>query len=313
MRDAKRLLKQGRRAAKKHRKRVEAEKLATVATALDELEKAIKEVKNDPQRAALSSAYHRADTMLERHLGFAQKSAFREYTESILFAVIFALILRAFVVEAFKIPTKSMVPTLLEGDHLFVNKFTYGIRIPFTTTHLVHFAAPQRGEVVVFVFPREQAAQHLAARGYDCLRRENLEEDKDYIKRIIGLPGDTIEIRDGIIHINGEPVERRFLYERKVPDHIFPNIELREVWSLEKLGDAEYTTISMYPPRQRDNGPFVVQPDHVFVMGDNRDNSSDSRCWGQVPIENIKGKAMIIWWSSGPEGARWNRIFDLIE
>src|SRR5690606_25640144 len=159
----KRLLKAGKKLLKRGRKELDQRKIATVEEALASLERAYNRHKQgEDDDDGLEEAYHHADRVLERHLAFAQKSAFREYAESIILAVLFALVLRAFVIEAFKIPTKSMVPTLLEGDHLFVNKFAYGIRIPFTTSRLITFGEPERGDVVVFVFPREQAAEHIA-------------------------------------------------------------------------------------------------------------------------------------------------------
>jgi len=309
-REAKRLLKQGRKLLKRNRKRLSPRQIEDVEIALEELDSA----RSCDDESELSAVFHRADRVIERHLGFAQKSALREYTESILLAVLFALLLRAFVVEAFKIPTKSMVPTLLEGDHLFVNKFAYGVRIPFTTSRLVTFDEPDRGDVIVFIFPREEAIEHLSNKMHDrdCIDRSSLQEDKDYIKRVVGLPGDSIEVINNVIHINGEPVQRTLLYRRTVSDGL-PPPKRAEIWAEERIGDAEFVTVARDWSIAGNFGPITVKPEHVFVMGDNRDNSSDSRCWGQVPIENIKGEATVIWWSSGPHGPRWSRLFSLIK
>jgi len=312
--DIRRLLKHGRKLLKGNRKRLTPSQIAEVEGVLGELAEALTKTKTSPISDEDSAGvFHRADRVIDRHLGFAQKGALREYAESIILAILFALVLRAFVVEAFKIPTKSMVPTLLEGDHLFVNKFSYGIRIPFTTKRLISFGEPERGDVIVFVFPREQAAEHIAQHGRDCLDKASLTEEKDYIKRVIGLPGDTIEVINNVVHIDGEPVPRTVLYRHEVSDRSFPPHRRLELWSEETLNGQSYNTISREASVAGNFGPIKVKEDHVFVMGDNRDNSSDSRCWGQVPMDNIKGEALVIWWSNGPYGPRWSRMFTLVE
>jgi len=175
----------------------------------------------------------------------------REYAESIIIAVLIALFIRAFVVQAFKIPSGSMKPTLLIGDHLLVNKFIYGIKLPFVDRKVLAFKEPKRGDIIVFIFPRDK--------------------DKDFIKRVVGEPGDTVEIRHKKIYINGKHWDEHFgVYREPGVDNLVP----------------------------RDNfGPVVVPEGSVFVMGDNRDRSYDSRFWGFVPIDQVKGKALIIYWS----------------
>ncbi len=181
----------------------------------------------------------------------------REYAESIVVAILIALFIRAFVVQAFKIPSGSMEPTLLVGDHLLVNKFIYGIKIPFVDRKLLVYKEPKRGDIVVFIFPKDKK--------------------KDFIKRVVGAPGDTVEVRHKKIYINGKHWDDPYGVYR----------------------DAEVT--GMVP---RDNfGPVVVPPDHVLVMGDNRDRSYDSRFWGFVPFDQIKGKALILYWS-------WDKLTD---
>ncbi len=175
----------------------------------------------------------------------------REYAESIIIAILIALFIRAFIVQAFKIPSGSMEPTLLIGDHLLVNKFIYGIKLPFIDQKVLVYKEPQREDVIVFIFPKDKT--------------------KDFIKRVVGVAGDTVEIRQKKIYINGK------------------------LWqdSHGVYRDSEVT--SLVP---RDNfGPVVVPPGHVMVMGDNRDRSYDSRFWGFVPIDQIKGKALILYWS----------------
>ena len=181
----------------------------------------------------------------------------REYAESIVIAILIALFIRAFIVQAFKIPSGSMEPTLLIGDHLLVNKFVYGIKLPFVDQKVLVYKEPQREDIIVFIFPKDKT--------------------KDFIKRVVGVAGDTIEIRKKKIYINGKLWEDKHGVYR----------------------DSEVT--SLVP---RDNfGPVVVPPGHVMVMGDNRDRSYDSRFWGFVPIDQIKGKALILYWS-------WDKLSD---
>lgn len=198
-----------------------------------------------------------------------KKSIIREYVESILIAIVLAMFIRSFIIQAFKIPSGSMEPTLQIGDHILVNKFIYGITIPFTHKKLLQLNQPKRGDVIVFVFPKD--------------------ESKDFIKRVIGVEGDRIEIKQKKVYINGE------LYNDPY---------------------AQYQKNNPYSNLQpMDNlGPIVVPKNSLFVMGDNRDRSYDSRFWGFVPINYVKGKAFIIYWSWGGflRDIRWNRIGKLI-
>ena len=198
------------------------------------------------------------------------KSRIIEYLEAIIIAILIAFFIRTFVVQAFKIPSGSMKPTLLIGDHLLVNKFIYGIKIPFVRKTLVSISEPKRGDVVVFIYPEDHS--------------------KDFIKRVIGVSGDTIEIRNKKIFLNGLPYnDAHGVY---VDDFIIPG--------------------SIQP---RDNfGPFTVPKDALFTMGDNRDQSYDSRFWGVVDKKDVLGKAMIIYWSWDKDvhNVRWSRIFSLL-
>ncbi|MBI1908592.1 MAG: signal peptidase I [Deltaproteobacteria bacterium] len=239
-----------------------------------------------------------------------KKSKIREYIESLLVALVIAFFLRSFVVEAFKIPSGSMIPTLLIGDHIFVNKFTYGLRIPFTKQWIKKFKTPERGEVVVFIWP--------------------VEEDKDFIKRVVGLPGDTLRIEGDALFVNGEPVNEQKVSvvspsrqkARKLVvlgDAIASEAGLRSVpyykgWDrfdyfVEELGEVKHLMqIDHYP--NTEHREITIPPDHLFVMGDNRDNSADSREWGFVPMENVKGQAMFIWLSldTDDKRVRWERF-----
>ena len=188
------------------------------------------------------------------------KPLWREYGEALFVALILALVIRTFVVQAFKIPSESMVKTLLVGDHLLASKFSYGIKIPFTHTYIYKGEDPVKGDIIIFEYPNDPSV--------------------DYIKRIVGTPGDTIEVRNKQLFRNGEPVKESFIRFTE-PDRIQP---------------------------VRDNfGPVTVPADKYFVMGDNRDNSNDSRYWddpnipkdelGMVPDKNIVGKAFAVWMS----------------
>jgi len=245
-----------------------------------------------------------------------KKSSFREYTEAFLTALLIAFFLRAFLVEAFKIPSKSMVPNLLVGDHIFVNKFVYGIRLPLTKKWIAHFSEPKRGEVIVFIYPRNDSL--------------------DFIKRVVGLPGDKVSLKDDQLLINGEkvntypvvvkgvdPKNRRRLEVARVEGKDFgkrfTELPYFTEWKdfaffVETLGEVNHY-VQHAKEAGSENLEITVPEGHLFVMGDNRDNSSDSREWGFVPVENIKGRAMFIWLSLDHDqgGIRWNRFGKWIE
>ncbi len=293
----------------KHERRLSEESVASLKAALAATDEAL----GGDDEQALSEALRKLDNDVDARMGHLRKSVAREYAESIGLAVVFALLLRAFVVEAFIIPSASMVPTLQEGDRLFVNKGSYGVRIPFTTTRLIDFATPDRGDVVVFVFPRKEAREHIETlpphqRG--CVDPASLREEKDYIKRVVGLPGDKIKMVNNKIYINGEAIKTKAIDREPSDRHGYPFLT-RQV---ETSGEHVYTT--QHYGRDANfatDKEVVVRDGHVLVMGDNRDNSSDSRCWGQVPMSNIKGKAMFIWFSSDSTGVRWERIGKFID
>jgi len=198
------------------------------------------------------------------------KTKFQENFEAILIAIILALFIRSFIVEPFKIPSGSMIPTLLVGDHILVNKFIYGIRIPFTNKKIFTFKKPAREDVIVFAYP--------------------LDPSLDFIKRVIGVEGDTILIKGKNLYINGK------LYSDKHAYYLEDN-----------LGGMEL-------PRG-DFGPITVPKNSLFVLGDNRDTSRDSRFWGFVPLDLVIGKAFIIYWSNGSTQNRspWNYPMKFID
>jgi signal peptidase I len=231
-------------------------------------------------------------------LAFARKSTAREYVESIGGVVFVALLLRSFVVEAYQIPSGSMIPTLQVGDHIWVNKLIYGVRIPFTDIKLgTTYRPPRRGEIIVFSHPREP--------------------DKDLIKRVVAVGGDEVSMRDNVVYVNGAAVARRY----EGPRHYFDFDESDDRWLErdgnaydEQLGGASFVTLQDPAMGPRSFAPVHVPPGQLFVMGDNRDNSSDSRYWGFVPLNLVRGRAMFVWWSRGePEGVRLDRFGHLIE
>lgn len=211
----------------------------------------------------------------------------REWGDTFFTAFILASIVMYCFIQAFKIPSGSMRYTLLEGDHLFVNKMRYGIKIPFTDKKILNFKKIQRGDIVVFRFPSENPEE------YHC---GGSQYGKDFVKRVIGLPGETIEIRNGIPFINGIAIgeEKYATYSdpRRIP-WLGKDIDkkiIQEIW--EKRQSGKY-----FSEFVRDNfGPVIVPPQTYFVMGDNRDRSCDSRYWGPVPEKYIKGSPLFIYW-----------------
>lgn len=198
------------------------------------------------------------------------KTKVKEYIESIIIAILIALFIRTFIICAYKIPSRSMVPTLLVGDHILVNKFIYGVKIPLIRRTIVPVREPKRGEIVVFIFPNDRS--------------------KDFIKRVIGVAGDKIEIKNKKIFINDQ--------------------EYKDSYGI--YSDSFILPGSMQP---RDNfGPVTVPAKSIFVMGDNRDESLDSRFWGFVDLKDVEGKAFIIYWSWNRDehNLRWERLGNLL-
>jgi len=333
-----------------------AGKAGDLAEVTDDVERGLADHDLQRVRRALPSL----DALVDELIKPPPKSTTRDYIESIGAAILIALTLRACVIEAFKIPSSSMYPTLEIGDHIFVNKFIYGVRIPWTTTKFFQLRSPERGEVIVFMQP--------------C------EPERDYIKRVVALAGDTVEVRCNVVHINGKPIQSELLeaetcryddyddinkkwftrlcsrYRETVDglayetyhdvdrplrderlatgallhgdDRDFPRLDSVRLppSCATNPGGEPLAAPNQKPGTLAEDRPghpagvcerqvhYIVPEGHVFVMGDNRANSNDSRVWGSVPIENIKGKALFIWLSYSHwaptdwSGIRFNRI-----
>ena len=205
-----------------------------------------------------------------------------EYARSFFPVLLVVFVLRSFLIEPFQIPSSSMVPTLEVGDYILVNKYTYGIRLPVIRTKVLPLNNPQRGDVVVFFPP------HM--------------NETYFIKRVVGLPGDTITYRNKQIFVNGELVEREPATELSAQNS-------RNIIGREALGESEHL-MQIDTRRPSNDFSVVVRPGHYFMMGDNRDNSSDSRVWGQVPEKDIVGKAFAIWmhWDTLLSIPSFNRV-----
>ncbi|HSY24964.1 MAG TPA: signal peptidase I [Polyangiaceae bacterium] len=244
--------------------------------------------------AAFNDALVRADSEVDGRLGAWRKSELREYVEAIVMAVVVALGLRTFVLEAFKIPSGSMIPTLMVGDHIFVNKFSYGPAIPFTSARVWTNMPPKRGDVIVFAYPEQP--------------------EQDFIKRVIVIPGDKLEARGGHPIINGWPVPSCLVGAWSYNDYESPITRHEGDLYIEYLGDESYLTFydrasGVYAEYQ---GPFYAKKGEVWVMGDARNNSHDSRMWfggkgGGVPYDNIRGRALFVWLSLSGNGVDLSR------
>ncbi|MCP4604899.1 MAG: signal peptidase I [Proteobacteria bacterium] len=309
--EARQLLKNVQKILTKKGSRVSEKGKSELQKAIDGLSKQLDG--NDDK--SIINAIQNLEDKIERYLSFARKSAFREYFESIGIAVIVAILLRLFVVEAFKIPSESMVATLMVGDHIFVSKYRYGLSIPFSNKRLVRFARPNYGEVVVFLKPSREEQTGLSSNSpifFDEYEMVGM----DFIKRIVGLPGDKVEMRDDVLHVNGKEVPRCYVGKQvyRTLNRFHGGWEDHEsdLW-VEKHGKHTYTIIEESLGPKNDFGPLNVPLDQAFVLGDNTDNSNDSRYWGSVPFDNIKGRAMFIWWSNRrPHGFQWDRVGTII-
>ena len=207
-----------------------------------------------------------------------------EYSRSFFPVLMFVLVIRSFIFEPFRIPSGSMMPTLLQGDFIFVKKYAYGLRLPVTEAKIIETGAPERGDVVVFRLPSDPSI--------------------NYIKRVVGLPGDVVSYRRHVLTINGEVVDTE---EHPHASNIDPRF-------VEQLGERQHEILIRDPNNIRKDGDFAVPAGHYFMMGDNRDNSTDSRYIESIPESNLVGEAVRIWTHmDGLEWPRWERIVNKIQ
>ena len=209
-----------------------------------------------------------------------------EYSKSFFPVLLIVFLLRGFIVEPFKIPSGSMLPSLYIGDFILVNKFAYGVRVPVLNLKIFETGDPERGDVVVFRYPRDPSL--------------------DYIKRVVGLPGDHIAYYNKVLYVNNQPIKRSFSSQYEGPGQKQANEYIEEL-----SGDGHAMLLMPGRPNSLE-GEYIVPEEMYFVMGDNRDNSNDSRVWGPVPEKNLVGKAFMIWmhWS---DSVKWERLGDIIE
>jgi len=261
------------------------EALLTLATAVTGLVWLVDALYFAPRRRAAAPAAEQGAT--DQAPAKPREPVVVDYSKSFFPVILLVLVLRSFLAEPFHIPSSSMVPTLLIGDFILVNKYDYGIRLPVLHTKILKVGEPKRGDVAVFRYPRDTS--------------------EDYIKRIVGLPGDHIVYRNKTLYINGVVMQRDVVGPYSGPDA--DGAEL----SHERLGSVTHDVLTV-PGQYSVEGEWTVPEGEYFAMGDNRDNSSDSRYWGFVPEQNLVGKAFFIWmnWDAFHDSSLWHRVGDVI-
>lgn len=293
--NARLVIKETQLVLEKNRSKLNPETVNIVEQKIGNLENAL----SSENHAEILRTTHELEVASTDYLSKYKKSKLRQNIEALAFAIILALIIRTFVFQPFKIPSGSMIPTLLVGDHLLVNKFVYGTKIPFTDIEIFPIEKIKRGDVIVFTYPNNE--------------KDPSKNGLYYIKRVIGLPGDNVDLNGRNLVINDEeiPIEYMGTYSDQ------RNSEQFDEYTEDLFGE-DHTIIFRKGKESTNRGSYIpvtkVPEGYVFVMGDNRDNSQDSRFWGFVPIENIAGKAFLVHWSwdfGNPDiinKVRWDRI-----
>ncbi len=278
LKEAKALKHEYRKLVKKCRPPLGSELLAAFSKSEEALDAATKA----RDLNAIRQASDELSKLIDKNLSFKKRAAWRDVFDPIAIAVLLALLLRGFVVEAFEIPSGSMIPTLLVGDKIFVNKLVYNVRLPFFNKSLLKIGEPHRGDVAVFVYPHNPS--------------------DNFVKRVIALPGDTVEVKSDFVYVGGKALARRNIGNSKYWDLLGDRWYENQYNAFEeRSGQATYTVIQDPLRMRNDYAKHTIPEGYIFVMGDNRDNSSDSREWGLVPMDHLVGKAMFIWWSKGPQ------------
>lgn len=292
---AKEIIKETKLVLKKNRSKISPDVVSIIEQKVGNLERAL----SSQNYQDILKTTEDLEIASSDYLSKYKKSKLRQNIEALAFAIILALIIRTFVFQPFKIPSGSMIPTLLVGDHLLVNKFVYGTKIPFTDIEIFPIEEIKRGDVIVFTYPNNENDQS--------------KNGLYYIKRVIGLPGDDIDLNGRKLVVNGEEVPLEYIGDYSDAR----NSEQFDEYKEDLFGE-DHTVIFRKGKENTNRGSYIpvtkVPEGSVFVMGDNRDNSQDSRFWGFVPIENIAGKAFLIHWSwdfGNPDlvnKVRWDRI-----
>ncbi|MFO0744434.1 MAG: signal peptidase I [Myxococcota bacterium] len=334
---ARELVVEAERLLRKKAKKVPAEAVAEVSAERERLVQLLPAKRAPlPDAPTLLTASIELDSGLTRHFGKWRKTPLRELVESVLWALGLALIIRSFFLGAFSIPSISMYPTLEIGDHVFIDKISYGLYWPFSTHRAISWNQPARGDIIVFEYryPDPDGPSPLLAPSYE---RDPL-DGEDFIKRVIGLPGDRVRLDHDRIILNGQPIQTEPLGHFPCPRLLHDNDRTASgVCACDKQKETidgsswvsqHFTGLECSPYGENDNWPLktpptipylgeqslnpdwpdvVVPPGHVLVMGDNRDASRDGRFWGFVPFERIKGKAFVIWlnWDAMSRFGNW--------
>lgn len=308
-----------RKYIKRYQKKLSQEAIVELNSSFDQLKTALKLKR--AQKEEFEKIFQNTRECLKKYLPDTVSRPIREFIEILISAFVIVFILRAFIVDTYHIPTGSMIPTIMPGDRIFASKFIYGFSIPFTNFKFAYWNKPSKGDIVIFEPPSKVIEGFPGAPG-------TLD---NFVKRVFAFGGDSIEIKNQHIYINGEPIKRDLVKEHNIfkDQHDSDWFNYHSTLYKESLGDNVYYTVNKIP-RVNDRAffgidkdgkvsfdeativkPYIVPKDHFFVIGDNRDGSNDSRYWGPVPMSNIKGAPMIIWLSIIDDDIAFKRMLNI--
>ncbi|MBN2694994.1 signal peptidase I [bacterium] len=308
-----------RKYIKRYKKRLSEEAIIELNNSFDELKKGLK--LKMAQKEEFEVIFQNTKDVLKKHLPDTVSRPIREFIEILISAFIIVFILRALIVDTYHIPTGSMIPTIMPGDRIFASKFIYGFSIPFTNIKFAYWNKPSKGDIIIFEPPSNVKEEFPGAPG-------TLD---NFVKRVFAFGGDSIEIKDQQIYVNGEAVKRELVKEHFIfkDQHNSEWFNYHAKLYKEQFGDNTYYTVNKIPnvydranfgvdkagkisfDKETIVGPYIVPKDHFFVIGDNRDGSNDSRYWGPVPMDNIKGAPMITWLSIIDDEIAFKRILNI--